>query len=137
MKYRLLDHPADIRLEIFGGDRKTLFENAAFALFDLITDTTRIRRRATQSLTIESPDLTSLFIDWMRELLYLWNGEAKIVGSVAVQSLSDNQLAVLIFYDRFAPARHPVRHEIKAVTYHQAAVRQTPSGWAAHVILDV
>ena len=37
-RYRELEHPADLRLEIFGADERELFENAAFALFDRMVD---------------------------------------------------------------------------------------------------
>jgi SHS2 domain-containing protein len=35
------------------------------------------------------------------------------------------------------PRRHALRAEVKAVTYHALAVRRTPAGYTARVILDV
>jgi len=37
----------------------------------------------------------------------------------------------------FEPARHVVKMEIKAVTYHQATVLKTDSGWQGRIICDV
>jgi SHS2 domain-containing protein len=36
--YVELDHPADIFLEVYGGDLPTLFENALFALYDQLAE---------------------------------------------------------------------------------------------------
>jgi len=35
------------------------------------------------------------------------------------------------------PARHEVRTEVKAVTYHALAVARRDGGWAGRVILDL
>ena len=37
----------------------------------------------------------------------------------------------------YAPARHDVRTEVKAVTYHQLSVTRQAGGWVARVILDL
>ena len=39
--------------------------------------------------------------------------------------------------EKFTKRRHRARTYIKAVTYHQLAVRQTSAGWSATVYLDV
>jgi len=39
--------------------------------------------------------------------------------------------------DDYCPGRHVLKHEIKAVTYHQIQVSETESGWEARVIFDV
>ena len=39
--------------------------------------------------------------------------------------------------ERVDPSRHRLYTELKGVTYHQLAVRETPHGWWARVIFDV
>jgi SHS2 domain-containing protein len=39
--------------------------------------------------------------------------------------------------EKFSKKRHRARTYIKAVTYHQLAVKQSPAGWSATVYLDV
>ena len=34
-------------------------------------------------------------------------------------------------------ARHPLIHEVKAVTYHGLTVERTDGGWLAEVIVDI
>ncbi|MGZ3608142.1 MAG: archease [Syntrophales bacterium] len=37
----------------------------------------------------------------------------------------------------FDPAKHTINTEIKAVTYHQAAVKEAQGMWTGRVIFDV
>ena len=37
-KYKLIDHTADFGIHVYGSDSKELFANAAWALFDTITE---------------------------------------------------------------------------------------------------
>ncbi|MGH8459275.1 MAG: archease [Nevskiales bacterium] len=39
--------------------------------------------------------------------------------------------------EKFSKKRHRSRTYIKAVTYHQLSVKQSPAGWRATVFLDV
>jgi SHS2 domain-containing protein len=43
----------------------------------------------------------------------------------------------VVYGEPFSPERHPVLGEVKAVTYHQASVERTGSGWRGRFILDV
>jgi len=42
VKYRLLEHTADAMVEVHGEDLDERFENAAYAMFDQITDLSRV-----------------------------------------------------------------------------------------------
>ena len=135
--YRFIDHTADFGLHIFGATRRELYENAALALFDQIVDAETVVGRASDDLTIEGTDRTDLMVNWLRELLYLWTGEEKLVKTVRVRRLSNRDLAAAITHDAFDSGRHEIKTEIKAVTYHQSQVYQTPDGWEAKIIFDV
>jgi len=47
------------------------------------------------------------------------------------------RLKALLRGETYDPARHRIKQEIKAVTYHQAAVEKTAAGWRARVVFDV
>lgn len=76
MGYRILDHTADIGVEVHGATRTDLFSQAALALIDLLTDRA-ILTGATKKIVIriEGADMTDLWINYLREILYLFNGE--------------------------------------------------------------
>ncbi len=137
MKYQLIDHTADVGIQVFGADINVLFENAAAALFDVITDPDKLKGAARQTLSMEGADWPDLMVNWLREHLYLWAGQEKLVKESRILSISEYKLTAVITYDPYRSDRHLIKEEIKAVTYHQIDVHQGSTGWEARVIFDV
>lgn len=137
MPYRLMDHTADVGIEVWAGNANELFAGAAEALFDLIVDRGGLSGQTTRSLTIEGTDWTDLLVNWLRELLTLWNGEQLLVCRTMIGPIDPRGLSATIVVDRFDPGRHHIENEVKAVTYHQARVEATAGKWAARFIVDV
>ena len=138
MRYRLTDHTADFGIQAFGQDLAQLFENAAFALSDLITDTERLAGKQTLSLTISGMDWNDLLVNWLREVLYLWNGKDLLVKETRVRQTGEFVFSADVIHDPYDRNVHEIRNEIKAVTYHQLEVgRNADGGWYANFIVDV
>ena len=136
-KYSLIDHTADFGLRVFGSDSKELFANAALALFDLITDIDHLKGLDSCNIEVSGDDWSDLMVNWLREILYLWNGKELLVKKVRILSLSETELSATAKFDPFDPDRHIIKTEIKAVTYHQIKVNSSPSGWEAMIIFDI
>ncbi len=135
--YRIVDHTADFGLEIFGRSASDLFEQAARALTDLLTDPAVLTEQRRHTLDIEGSDWEDLLINWLRELLYLYNGENQFVAGVDVISIEPTRLRAEVATEDYRMGHHEIRNEIKAVTYHQLEVRTDDDGWRARVIFDV
>jgi SHS2 domain-containing protein len=135
--YELIDHTADFGIQIFGSDSQELFTNAALALFDVITEMDALKGDDSCTIRASGEDWSDLMINWLREILYLWNGREMLVKSVQILSLSENDISAKIYFDAYLPDRHIIKTEIKAVTYHQIQVKRSPSGWKARVIFDI
>jgi len=136
-KYKLIDHTADFGLHVYGSDSKELFANAAHAMFDLITDVGKLEGLDDCNIRVEGDDWPDLMVNWLRELLYFWNGKEMLVKTADIISLSENDLSAKLIFDQYAPDRHVIKTEIKAVTYHQIQVISGPSRWDAKIIFDV
>ena len=74
---------------------------------------------------------------FLRELLYLWNGEKMLLKVAAIHSISEKKLSATITYDLFDPDIHEIKNEIKAVTYHKIKVEQKSEYWISNIIFDV
>ncbi len=135
--YRLIDHTADLGLEIFGADEKQLFTHAALALFDMIADGPLPAGRHQRTVVVAGDDWPDLMVNWLRELLYMWNGEGQLIDSVTIEELTQSRMCATVTSDDYAPGRHSIRNEIKAVTYHQIQVGPHQACWRARVIFDV
>jgi len=142
MGYRILDHTADIGIEVHGATLADLFSQAAFALVDLLTDRSMLAGTTVKVIRIEGTDLEDLWINYLREVLYLFNGESFLLQDVHRIAWEANTatgmcLTAHCVGEIYNPRRHAVKTEIKAVTYHRAEVKQTPAGWQGIFIVDV
>lgn len=135
--YRTFDHTADLGLAISGTSEEVLFANAAFAIFDIITDLGRVEPRETRRVLVKGDSREDLLINFLREVLYLYNGERWLLKEIRVIKIDEKALEAEARGEPFDVQKHEICKEIKAVTYHQAQVRKTPDGWAARVIFDV
>ena len=137
MQYKLIDHTADFGIEVKGTDQNNLYVNAALAMFDLITNTSTLVGKSDSSLNVQGSDMCDLMINWLRELLYLWNGEKMLLKVADIHSISEKKLSATITYDLFEPDIHEIKNEIKAVTYHKIKVEQKSEYWISNIIFDV
>jgi SHS2 domain-containing protein len=136
-KYSVIDHTADFGIHVYGSDSKELFANAAWALFDLITEMDRLTGLESFQIEVSGDDWSDLMVNWLREVLYLWNGKELLLKKVRILSLSETELSATVECDPFNPDCHIIKTEIKAVTYHQIRVNRSASGWEAMIIFDV
>ena len=135
--YNTFDHTADLGLAIRGTSEEDLFANAAFAVFDIITDLGRVEPRETRRILVEGDSREDLLINFLREVLYLYNGERWLLKELRVTRIGERVLDAEARGEPLDQRKHDICKEIKAVTYHQAEVQKTPDGWAARVIFDV
>jgi len=135
--YDVLDHTADLGLIIHGRDVRDLFSHAAAALFDTIVDLDTVTVRTTCTIAVTGDDLTDLFINFLRELLYLFHGHGFMVKRVDIHAMNETRLEGEASGETFDERVHTVHREIKAVTYHMAEATGGAGGWTARVILDV
>ena len=147
-------------MEIQGKDLPELFRNAGFAVFDSITDLDHVACREAQTIELQAESLESLFMDWLRELLFRFATEYFIVKEVRqckVQERSGDTipnrsgsghvpakgqgagwtLKAEVRGEKFDPARHEVKIEIKTPTYHMFKIEKHESGCRATVVFDV
>jgi protein archease len=137
MKYRLIDHTADLGIHVFGSDPEALFANAACAMVEQITDLGTLNGSNKSEIRVAGNDWADLMVNWLREVLYLWSGRQMLVKSVDIVTISEYALTATAKVDLYDPGRHVIKHEIKAVTYHQIQVYEGPNGWEAKIIFDI
>jgi SHS2 domain-containing protein len=137
MRYKLIDHTADFGMEVWGADLKQLFENAAYAMFDAITDTEELNASSKLSVNVSGEDWPDLMVNWLRELLYLWTGKGLLVKITRISFISEYALSAVVKFETFVPGRHLIKSELKAVTYHQISVEPEETKWKAIIIFDV
>jgi SHS2 domain-containing protein len=136
-RYRVFDHTADLGVEIYGTTVKELFANAAFAVFDMLTDLDRVLTSEERKIIVEGEGWEDLLVNYLREVLYLFNGEGLLLREYSIIEIDPQHLEGKVSGEVFDPLKHRMNKEIKAVTYHQITVRETPGMWIGRVIFDV
>lgn len=137
--YELLDHTADLGIWVEARELSELFARAALALSDLLVECPSDDpvRSSCRCFMIEEPDIETLLIGWLRELLYVWSVEKRYAARILSIELSEYRLTATIELGYYDVNRCKRLYDIKAVTYHQAEVKRTETGYRAQVIFDV
>lgn len=136
-RFRFLDHTGDLGIEIYGQNLMELFENAGAALFDVITDPSKVKEKVKKDIALAYRDLGTLMVDWLGELLYLHDAEGLVLRRFEVKNIGDGCFEATTWGEPFQEGRHAIRTEVKAVTFHQLEVREKGGRWQARVILDL
>ena len=137
--YTFFDHTADIGIEVTGRTRKALFVNASGALFDVMiqSKTGGVAKKQQKKIAVEGTDVADLLINFLRELLYLFNGEKFITGGCEIIKFTNQELQAWLTGESFDSKKHLIKTEIKAVTYSGLTVEKEKAGWRARIIFDV
>lgn len=135
--FRVLEHTADVGFEAWGATREEVFANAARALEDLMVDLSAIAPQEELEVKVEGEDPPALLVNWLSQLLYLFDAEGWVFRDFEVRRLEDRSLQAVARGEKFDRTRHPVKLQVKAITYHQLALEQTSEGWRARVYVDI
>ena len=142
-----LDHIADIRFIAYGETIETLFENAAKAMLTVIADIENIRPENKFAVELEAPDLENLMVDFLSELLFLFDAEETVIGNVTVKKIerkaeNDGEfekysIVAAVSGEPMNAAEQNFKTEVKAVTYSGIRVEKTEKGYETEVVLDL
>jgi len=136
-RFELLEHTADVGIRVKGKDLKELFTNAASACFEIIAQADKPGSKDVKQIKIKqtADNIEELFINWLNELLSLSAAKQLIFFDFKIENLEENNLEATVIGSDMG--NYKVNSEIKAATYHELRLKETPSGWQAEVILDV
>ena len=136
-KYRFLDHTGDEAVEIYGGSMAELFQNAAEAFTEVLTDSSAVQPVETRAVELVAAGEDELLIAWLNELLYLFEIELFLPGHCDIGDIDGFHLKGVVWGEKHDQERHPIRRVIKAVTYHQASVSEENGCWKGRVVFDL
>ncbi|MCD6214499.1 MAG: archease [Thermodesulfobacteriota bacterium] len=136
-RYEFIKHTADIGIKVYGKDKKSLFLNAAYAFFALITDLKTVTPKKEIKLEVKGQDLEDLFFNWLDELLFLFDTKGFVGCEITIEKLEQKKILAKIKGENFNPQKHPLNACIKAVTYHNFKVNHIDDRFQAQVIFDI
>ena len=104
--YKIFDHTADLGVEIYGRNEGELFCNAAVALFDIMTDISLVHVRGEWEVSAEGGDLEELLVNFLREILYMCNGEGLLLKEFVISEMDNFHLKGTAKGEPFVHDRH-------------------------------
>jgi SHS2 domain-containing protein len=134
MGFEEVEHTADKALRIVGINLKELMISAAQGMTQLMVgDVSKISSKIKKSIEMQAVDAESLLVEWLSELAYWAETEMLVFKKFKVTHITATRLQATVWG---ATVRELEKH-IKAVTYHNLEIRQTPKGLEATVVFDV
>ncbi len=135
--FEIIDHTADVGIIAYGADVEELFSNAALALFSLITEPESIEEKLRLGLEVRSKGRDNLLVEWLNELIYLFDVKHILFNRFDISSLTLNRLKADCYGEEFSPLKHKINAGVKAATYHMLKLDRNGNGYRAQVIFDV
>lgn len=136
-KYEQFPHTADIGVKIYGSSLKELFENAAFAMFDIIADLEGLNASIEQKIEVKAANYEELLVAWLDELLYNFYTKSIIFFKFEIEALGEGSLKARAFGRPVGANRNRLNTEIKAATYSDLKIKKTADGYEVSVIFDI
>ena len=99
-RYEVIEHTADVGLAAYGRDLCEAFANAAYGMFSLMTDLRRVEEMVSRNVEIASDSQEELLVDWLNELLYLFDVDNIIFRRFEIDRLDDCSLSARGYGER-------------------------------------
>ena len=138
--YEYLEHTADAKFRAYGMTLEEAFQNAAVAMFNVMINTGTITDEVSEKIELTSADLDELAVDWLSELLYLFEVERVVFGKFKIDGITEKDgnysLSAIAYGEPLDLSRHNFDTEVKAVTYNSLKVEKMTDGWVVQIVVD-
>jgi SHS2 domain-containing protein len=134
--FTFLEHTADIGIVATGDSLEEALSWLARGMFSLLVDPDTVAAQCSRQVSLSARDWESLVVDWLNELLYLYEATGFLFKGCRVTLPGPGRLEARCQGELLDPGRHQIQTVIKAATYHRLEVSNNGQ-WRVQVILDV
>ena len=134
--FEIVNHTADVGIIAYGTDISHAFANAASALFSLITELDDVDEVLHRDMELIASDEESLLVEWLNELIYLFDVENIIFKRFDITQLDSTQLKARSYGEKVDSSKHKLKIGVKAATYHMLKVNKA-NGCKVQVLFDI
>ncbi|MFB0559331.1 MAG: archease [Dehalococcoidales bacterium] len=134
--FEIIDHTADVGIRAYGANMNEAFANAARALFSLITELDDVDEVLHRDTELTAPDEESLLVEWLNELIYLFDVENILFKRFDITRLNNTRLKARSYGEKVDKSKHRLKMGVKAATYHMLKVDRG-DGCKVQVLFDI
>ena len=140
-KFKFLEHTADVYIAAHGTTLEEAYENAALAMFEVITDTDKVSAKDEDSVEAEAEDECALLYSWLETLLVKFETENRFYSKFKISSLQKTsygfRMRATVWGEKFNAEKHTQKVAVKAVTYHRMKIIKETDKVTLEFILDI
>ncbi len=134
MKYKYFDHTADAMFESYGKTIEEAFENAALAMFNILTDIKKVKAKEKIEFQIKTDTNEKLLFDFLDELLFYMDTEGLLFSKFNVK-INKKSLKCTAKGDK--AINYKTHGDIKAPTYNEMKISKTEKGYKIRAVVDI
>jgi len=139
--FEFLEHTADAYIAAYGKDLAEAFENAALAMFDVMTNVETVSPKVEENVEVAAEDEYALLYSWLEALLVKFDINKMLYSKFKVLSINQTsggfRFRAEIWGEKFNPKKHMPKVGVKAVTYHRMEIIKEPDKVTLKFILDI
>jgi SHS2 domain-containing protein len=143
VRWEHFEHGADVGVRGLGATPSEAFEGAAAALCALVSgDPANVRPLVDEELSCEAPDLESLLVRFLNELISRMSAHRMVYGRISAAVTSGGsggpaRLSARLVGEPIDLDRHEPTVEPKGASFTLARVEQQKDDWVAQCVVDV
>ncbi|MEM2119110.1 MAG: archease [Candidatus Bathyarchaeia archaeon] len=139
--FKFLEHTADVYIAAYGKNIEEAFENAALAMFNVMTDTKKVNPSTLDHVEVNAPDKLALLYNWLETLLVKFETKNTLYSKFKIATIKETSnglsLKAKIWGEKIDLKKHAQKVGVKAVTYHRMEIIEEPGKVTAKFILDI
>ncbi|MDP8002696.1 MAG: archease [Caldisphaera sp.] len=135
--FEFLDHTSDVLIRAYGRNLEESFEQSALAVYEVMTDTKKVKQIESRYIEIEGFDLYNLLYRWIESLLFYTDSEGLVFSKFNVEKINENKLKAVAMGEKFNKEIHEHRTIVKAMTYSQMDIKFSNNCWIIDFVVDI
>jgi SHS2 domain-containing protein len=140
-RFRAAEHSGDLAIEAWGVDELEALANASLGLVAQIIPIETIEAREQFPLWVQDADEDRRAIAYLNEIIYLIFTKRWVPCSVKQMKLCNssgcNELQVILGGEPLDAARHELKYDIKAVTFHEFRITRETGQVSIYFVCDL
>ncbi len=136
MKFKFLEHTADIKFQAFGKTMSEAFKNSALAMFNSMYDK-KVKPVKKVKIKIKGKDNENLLYEFLEELLFLLDTKHFFLSSIKSLKIDKKNFKLEAEMTGDHAKNYDIHIDIKAITYNEMFVKKIKDKHITQVVLDV
>jgi SHS2 domain-containing protein len=140
-RFEFLEHTADVYVAAHGKTLEEAFENAALAMFEVMTDVDKVSADVEDNFVVKAEDEFALLYSWLEALLVNFETKNMLYSRFKIAGIEETEegfrIKASVWGERFSAEKHVQKVGVKAVTYHRMEILKEFNKVTLEFILDI